>query len=73
MDQIKAIENQFSGVDKKINNKDKIALVLEKASKDDAGILATTVKEKGSAVTMDDLKEAIQIQYSTYSTRVEFY
>ena len=50
-----AIENQFSGHAKKLDEEDKIALVLEKAPKDYAGILAVTEQKKGDVLTMKDL------------------
>ena len=42
IEQIMAIENQFSGHAKKLDEEDKIALVLDKAPKDYRGILAVT-------------------------------
>eukprot|EP00957_Ditylum_brightwellii_P044260 3357739-Ditylum_brightwellii.AAC.1 len=44
--QIKAIENQFSGPTKKMDEEDKIALVLEKAPREYSSILAITEEEK---------------------------
>eukprot|EP00957_Ditylum_brightwellii_P145966 11115609-Ditylum_brightwellii.AAC.1 len=61
--QIKSIENQYSEMVKKIVEEDKIALVLEKAPLNYAGILATTEKEKANELTMENLKEAIVIQF----------
>ena len=63
IDQIKAIGNQLSGLTKNIHEEDKIALVLEKSPKEYAGILAVTEKEKGTELTMSDLKYAMKIQY----------
>ena len=44
--QIKAIENQFMGVSKAMDEEDKIEIVLEKAPKDYAHILASTEKRR---------------------------
>eukprot|EP00957_Ditylum_brightwellii_P194276 14795901-Ditylum_brightwellii.AAC.1 len=60
IDQIKTIKNQFSGLNKKMGKEDKITLVLEKAPKDYAGILAITEQEKGASLTMKDLKDAMK-------------
>eukprot|EP00957_Ditylum_brightwellii_P167163 12725263-Ditylum_brightwellii.AAC.1 len=46
--QIKTIENQFGGLNKKMDEDIKIALVLGKAPKEYAGILAVTEQDKGS-------------------------
>ena len=61
--QIKAIENQYSGLTKKMDEEDKIALVLEKAPKEYASILAITEEDKGSNLTMKDLEKAMMTQY----------
>ena len=44
IEQIKAIENQFSGLKKKMDEEDKISIVLEKETKDYAHILDSTEK-----------------------------
>eukprot|EP00957_Ditylum_brightwellii_P179343 13662910-Ditylum_brightwellii.AAC.1 len=46
-----------------MDEEDKIALVLEKAPTEYAGILASTEKEKGNGLTMDDLEEVMAIQF----------
>eukprot|EP00957_Ditylum_brightwellii_P130412 9948590-Ditylum_brightwellii.AAC.1 len=61
--QIKTIKNQFSGLNKKMDKEDKIALVLEKAPKEYAGILAITEQDKGSNLKMKDLKDAMKTQF----------
>eukprot|EP00957_Ditylum_brightwellii_P134809 10278446-Ditylum_brightwellii.AAC.1 len=63
INQIKIIENQFSGLNKKMDKKDKIALVLEKAPKGYVGILAITEQEKGSSLTMKNLENAMKTQF----------
>eukprot|EP00957_Ditylum_brightwellii_P153493 11681707-Ditylum_brightwellii.AAC.1 len=63
IDQIKTIKNQFSGLNKKIDEEDKIALVLEKAPKEYSGILAIMEQDKGSNLTMKDLEDAMKIQF----------
>ena len=44
IEQIKAIKNQFSGLKKKMDEEDKISIVLEKETKDYAHILDSTEK-----------------------------
>eukprot|EP00957_Ditylum_brightwellii_P168483 12824860-Ditylum_brightwellii.AAC.1 len=46
-----------------MDEEDKIALVLEKAPKDYAGILAIKEQDKGSSLTMKDLEGAMKIQF----------
>eukprot|EP00957_Ditylum_brightwellii_P169633 12911822-Ditylum_brightwellii.AAC.1 len=46
-----------------MDEKDKIALVFEKAPIEYASILATTEKEKGANLKMDDLEKAMQFQF----------
>ena len=41
-EQIKALENQYSGLKKKMSKEDKIVVVLEKAPVEYAKIIATT-------------------------------
>eukprot|EP00957_Ditylum_brightwellii_P020885 1575153-Ditylum_brightwellii.AAC.1 len=45
-----------------MDKEDKISLLLEKAPIECAGILASTEKEKGNNLTMDNLEEAMTIQ-----------
>eukprot|EP00957_Ditylum_brightwellii_P098754 7522989-Ditylum_brightwellii.AAC.1 len=59
IDQIKTIKNQFSDLNKKMDEEDKIALVLEKAPKEYEGILAITEQDMGSNLTMKDLKDTL--------------
>eukprot|EP00957_Ditylum_brightwellii_P156669 11924607-Ditylum_brightwellii.AAC.1 len=54
---------QFSGLKKKMDEEDKIALVFEKAPKEYSTILAITEAEKGRALTMKDLHKAIDTHY----------
>ena len=63
IEQIMAIENQFRGLEKKLDEEDKITLVLEKAPKYYSGILAVTEQKKGDALTMKDLEEAMSTQF----------
>eukprot|EP00957_Ditylum_brightwellii_P015026 1133671-Ditylum_brightwellii.AAC.2 len=51
-EQIKSIKYQYAKLKKKMDEEDKIALVLEKAPTEYAGILASTEKEKGNNLTM---------------------
>eukprot|EP00957_Ditylum_brightwellii_P033449 2534712-Ditylum_brightwellii.AAC.1 len=46
-----------------MDEEDKIALVLEKAPKDYSGILAAEEREKGDALTAEDLEKAMKIHY----------
>eukprot|EP00957_Ditylum_brightwellii_P038964 2944928-Ditylum_brightwellii.AAC.1 len=46
-----------------MDKEDKIALVLEKAPTEYAGILASTEKKKVGALTMDDVEEAMVVQF----------
>ena len=62
-EQIKAMENQFRDLPQKLSEDDKIAAVLEKASDEYGVILANTAQEKGSRLTMDDLEDAMKIQW----------
>ncbi len=61
--QIKAIDMQFSGLSKQVDEEDKIALVFEKAPKEYSTILAITEAEKGSRLTMKDLHRAMDTHY----------
>eukprot|EP00957_Ditylum_brightwellii_P138747 10576377-Ditylum_brightwellii.AAC.1 len=63
INQIKTIENQFSGLNKKMDEEDKIALMLEKAPKEYAGILAITEQDNGSNLTIKDLEDAMKTQF----------
>ena len=55
IEQIMAIENQFRGHAKNLDEEDKIALVLEKSPKDYVGIMEIPDQKKGDALTMKDL------------------
>eukprot|EP00957_Ditylum_brightwellii_P094790 7218090-Ditylum_brightwellii.AAC.1 len=46
-----------------MDKEDKIALVLEKAPKEYADILAITEQDKGSNLTMKDLEDAMKTQF----------
>ena len=62
-EEIKAIDNQYKMLAHDLTEDDKIAAVLEKAPNEYAVILANTAREKGSALTLDDLEEAMRIQW----------
>ena len=59
---IKAIDNQFKNIGHDLTKDDKIAAVLEKASKGYSVILSNTAQEKGNTLTLDNLEEAMKIQ-----------
>ena len=60
---IKSVENQFSDLPQKLTEDKKIAAVFEKASDEYGIILANTARDKGTALTMDDLEESMKMQW----------
>eukprot|EP00957_Ditylum_brightwellii_P083963 6381906-Ditylum_brightwellii.AAC.1 len=62
-EQFVAIENQFSGMAKVLDVKDQIAVVLEMAPKECASMLANTEREHVSQLTLEQLEEAMTIQF----------
>ena len=60
---IKAIDNQYKDLSHKLTEDDKIAIVLGKGKTEYSVILANTAREKGTSLTIDDLEEAMQIQW----------
>ena len=62
-EQIKAIENQYSGLTKTMDEEDKIVVVLEKAPVEYAEIFATTENKEGSGLTLKHLEDAMKSQY----------
>ena len=62
-EQIKSVENQFSDLPQKLTENDKIAVVLEKAAEEYGVILSNTAREKGNHLAMDDLEDAMKIQW----------
>ena len=62
-EQIKAIDNQYCDLTHALTEDDKISVVLKKGSDEYVVILANTAREKGSGLTLDDLKEAMKVQW----------
>ena len=62
-EQIKSVENQFSDLPQRLSEDDKIAIVLEKALDKYGVILANTACKKETGLTIDNLEEAMKIQW----------
>ena len=67
-EQVKAIDNQFSELTHGLTKDDKIGIILEKGAEEYGVILANTARDKGSRLTMDDLEEAMIVQWRIVST-----
>ena len=62
-EQLKAIDNQFSDLTHGLTEDDKIGVILDKGADEYGLILANTAREKGSGLTLDDLEEAMKVQW----------
>ena len=60
---MKAIDNQFSDLTHGLTEDDKIGVILDKGADEYGLILANTAREKGSGLTLDDLEEAMKVQW----------
>ena len=60
---LSAVENQFSDLRQKISEVVKFVAVFEKASNEYGVILANITRDKGTALTMDDLEESMKLQW----------
>ena len=61
--QIKAIDNQYCDLTHSLTEDDKIRVVLDKGLDEYGVILANTAREKGSGLTLDNLEEAMKVQW----------
>ena len=63
--------NQFSDLPQKFSEDDKIAVVLENALDKYGIILANTARKKGTRLAMDNLEEAMKIQWRIVKGAIE--
>ena len=70
-EQIKSVENQFSDLPQRLSEDDKIAIVLEKALDKYGVILANTACKKETGLTIDNLEEAMKIQWRIVKGAIE--
>ena len=62
-EKIKAIDNQYCDLAHALTKDDKIGVVLEKGLDEYGVILANTARGKGSGLTLDNLEEAMKVQW----------
>ena len=61
--QLKAIDNQFSELTHGLTKDNKIGVILDKGAEEYGLILANTAREKGSGLTLDNLEDAMKVQW----------
>ena len=68
-EQLKAIDNQFSELTHRLTKDDKIGVILDKGAEEYGLILANTAREKGSGLTLDNLEDAMKVQWRITSAK----